>query len=273
VREMLNALDQEMTEQVSSASLIDCEGNDLFRFLSDLGELGASHPHLMRVRDVVGTLLMNIQGQGKVDYYSLRGRVPFPRLVTILFYLQDLGLVRVLTESTTRGNLIREILIPPGTLIQKAFLSMEASTAWEEHREPNLILAYILVKGLHQTRELVESKGFLEIGEGITRLYVTQGRVLIPRQFGAPFAFILCSWANGQDEVQEDEIKEFLSLRGITSHDRDKIFRIIAGVQPGQQHTIYRLERFSYGNGDISYRLILNPRFRNLRDRLRGRLR
>jgi hypothetical protein len=264
-----------MTEQVSSAPLIDCEGNDLFRFLSDLGELGASHPHLLRARDVVGTLLMNIQGQGRVDYYSLMGRVPFRRLITILFYLQDLGLVRVLTESTSGGNLlrIREILIPPGTLIQKAFLSMEASATWEEHREPNLILAYILVKGLHQTRELVESKGFLEIGEGITRLYVTNGRVLIPRQFGAPFAYILCSWANGQDEVQEEEIKRFLSLRGITSQERDKIFRIIAGVQPGLQHTIYRLERFSYGNGEISYRLVLNPRFRNLRDRLRERLR
>ena len=273
MRKMLNALDQEMTEQVSSAPLIDCKGNDLFRFLSDLGELGASHPHLMRVRDVVGTLLMNIQGQGRVDYYSLRGRVPFPRLVTILFYLQDLGLVRVLTESTIRGNLIREILIPPGTLIQKAFLSMEASTSWEEHREPNLILAYILVKGLCQTRELIESRGSLEIGEGITSLYVTQGRVFIPRQFGAPFAYILGSWATGQDEVQEVEIKKFMCLRGITSQDRDKIFRIIAGVQPGHQHTIYRLERFPYGNREISYRLVLNPRFTNLRDRLRERLR
>jgi hypothetical protein len=272
---MLNALDQEMTEQVNTAPLIDCEDNDLFRFLADLGELGASHPHLTLVRDVIGTMLMNIQGQGRVDYYLLRSRVHTPRLYTILFYLQELGLVRLITEGSRGAPIrLREVLIPQGTLIQKAFMSLEAFSAWEEHREPNLILSYIVIKGLVETLKIIEMRGGPpSLGEGITRLYAVSGKVIIPKQFTAPLLYILGSWAQGHDEFTETDLTRFLAARGFTGSERDRVVRIIAGTQPGLQHTIYRLERFSYGDQAFFFRFVLNPRFRNLRDRVRLRVR
>ena len=259
---------------VNSAALIDCDDNDLFRFLSDLGELGAEHTHLQAVRDLISTIIMNIHGQGIVDYYSLRGKIPTGRLITILIYLEELGLVELNTDISPRGyTTIREVVVPPETLIRKAFITMEASSDWEEHREPNLILSYILIKGLNQTLEIIEEKGSLNVGEGITRLYVTKGRVYIPKQFTVPLVYILGSWSKRQDELTETDIKSFMALRGLTNRQRDKVVRLFAGAQIGLSHTIYRFERFSYGVGTQEYRLILNPRFGNLRDRLRGRFR
>lgn len=272
--QMLSSLDEEVTSEVANNPTVDCERNDFFHFLSDLGELAASHPHLLITRDLVSVILTNIQGQRRVNFYSIRGSIPFDRLIPILSYLESIGLIRLELEEEADGTRrIQEITIPDGSLIQKAFLTIEASVDWSEHREPNLILAYVLIKGLSQTIDIIHRNGVLNVGEGITRLYLHKGRVFIPRQFAAPLAFVVGKWAGEQDQFTETEIKSFMAARGLSSIEREKAVRALAGTSPGMRHSVYRLERYPYGDGTQSFRFALNPRYAGLRERLRGRFR
>ena len=268
---MLGALDQEITREVESTELLDCDSNDLFRFVSDLGELAAAHPHLQIARDIVGTILVNIRGQRRIDHYALRSKLPPGRLFPILFYLDELQYIKLETEETTEGLKVGDAVIPKGGIIDKAYIAIEASDKWKEHREPNFVLASMLIRGLAQSIGLIEANGRLDLGQGITRVYVSNGYVYIPRQFTAPLMYVLGSWANGRNEFTESDINPFLTARGIGIKEREKIGRVIGGVNPGLQHTIYRVEAFSFGSGIQSFRYILNPVFANLRERLRER--
>lgn len=274
---MLKALVEEMLDQCKSVPLLDCAGNDLFRFLSDLGELAASHPHLQVVRDIISTLMMNVYGQNRITYFTLISRLPSHlrgRLVTTLAYLENLQLLD-LVKSTDRDGytVIDEVTLPAGSIFPKALTTIEASGTWEERREPNMLLSYILLQGIAETLELIESQGYLEVGQGVTRLYVVNGRVLVPKQFTAPLVFILGHWATEQDEFSEDNINQFMSLRGFNQRDRNRIMQFIAGVQVGLSHTIYRTERVPTGDGSYSFRFLLNPQYKLLRERLRTRAR
>jgi len=270
---LLSAFDQELTREVESTELLDCDNNDLFRFASDLGELGASHVSLQVVRDVIGGILVNIKGQNRVDYYTLRTKTEPTRLVQILWYLNELGYIEVKTKQIPDGLAIDYIVIPRNGLIDKAFVAMEASDQWKEHREPNFVLACVLIHGLAQTIALVENTGTITFGQGLTRIYVSNGHIYIPKQFTAPLMFVIGSWANGHSEFTEVEINQFMTARGLGHKERDRVNRVIGGMNPGVQHTIYRMETYSPGTGSRSLRFVLNPRFVALRDRLRDRMR
>ncbi|MFW9888862.1 MAG: hypothetical protein ACFFER_11790 [Candidatus Thorarchaeota archaeon] len=269
---MLRAFRDEIIEECLSEPLIDCTNSDLFRFLSDLGELAASHPHLQVIREIISTLIMNIGGQNRLDYMTFVGKLPpkvRKRLVTSLFYLQEMGLVNLVTELNEEGfTIINEVELPADSIIRKALTTIESSGIWEERKEPNVILSYILIVGLADTVELIDEQDGLEIGQGITRLYAVNGRILVPKQFTAPLVFILGNWAREVDEFTQDNILAFLSLRGFNSRDRNRIMQFIAGVKVGLSHTIFRMERYPSGNGTHAYRFSLNPKYKQLRERI-----
>jgi hypothetical protein len=270
---MLYAFAEALSQDMASEPLLDCDHNDLFRFASDLGELAASHTHLQVARDTVGAIIMNVKGQNRVDYYTILGHVKASRLIPILSYYEQLGLIKLQFEDAKYGLRLETIDVPSDSIIQKALVSMEATEQWQEHREPNLILAYVMIRGLSEALQAIDEKGTIELGEGITRLYVVNGHVYIPKQFTAPLVFILGSWANGENEFTDTKLNSFLTARGLSSYERDRVMRVIAGTNPGIQHTIYRTELFSYGEGPKSFRYVLNPRFSKLRDRFRSRMR
>jgi hypothetical protein len=269
--EMLAALDQEITQEVASTELLDCDGVDLFRFVSDLGSLGSSHMHLQVVRDVIGSILISIKGKNRVDYYSLRRRTDPVRLVQILDYLDELGYIKVHRRSDS--PIIDHVTIPKDNIIDKAYVAMEATEGWKQHREPSFVMAALVIKGLDQAIGVIKEQGSIKVGEGITRLYVSGDKVYVPRQFTAPLMFILGSWANSEDEFTESSISSFMTRRGIQSKERDRVVRFIGGLNPGSQNTIYKMETYSPGMGIKELRFVLNPQFAAVRERLRSRTR
>jgi hypothetical protein len=274
---MLVSLNDEIKAQVEAEPMLDCINNDLFSFLSDLGELAASHPHLQVARDIIGVLLMNVLGQNRIDYLTLANQLPRSlrsRVVTTLFYLRDMHLIDLTTEESDEGiAIITEITITSDGLFQKAFRTIQASATWETHREPNLILSYILIEGIVQTLDIIQSQGNLEMGQGVTRLFVNKGKILVPKQFTAPLVFILGAWASQRDEFSEDTLIGFLGLRGFNKKERNRIMQFIAGISVGCSHTLYRTERTPTGHGIQSIRFLLNPKYQNIRDRIRSRAR
>lgn len=266
---MLNGLFQELEDEINSLDYFDFEDNALFKFTSDLGELSVHHPHLLALREIISTLLMNVQGQGFVDYYSIRGSAPRSRLIPVLSYLDESGLITI----NKLGRTIDEIIIPSNSPFEKAFLSMEASADWKSHDEPNFLTSYILIKGLNDTLNIINQTGTLEIGEGITKLYVSKGKLQIPKFFTAPLSFIIGKWSQGHDEFTENEISGFLSARTLNKRQRDRVLSLLAGTSPGIQHTMYKHELYSPGGRHRAFRFSLNPDYALIRERIRSRYR
>ena len=242
--------------------------------LADIGGVGCTHPFFNQYIKMLGILVAMVRERKstKEIIKRMRDSAPgsnpferFRRMYQCLLLLEEVHLI----ERTGREGYIYEVY-RPSPLLEELAASVEAESVdyGIPQRIAQCVSGYVFLRGISITIDWLDrgapdrDKGDVR---GIMRLYPINrdGTVNVPRKFISPIMFLLGYLARGHEEFGEEDLRAWLTERGIKGRAVEEVISWLQRIGPD----VHRLVNFQCDREGIHF--TINATYLRIRDRWR----